>query len=209
MERRELTAETFTESVGEAARVLTGGGVILYPTDTLYGLGADAFSSAAVGKIRTIKGRSDAQPISCVVADIAMAEAYVEIPPKARRIMEKFLPGALTIILTKRAHVKGGIAEGMETIGIRIPDSDFCSELARTFGRPFTATSANRAGVVPASDVDAICAQLGEGAALIDCAIDAGTLLNSVSSTVVRCSEAGEIEILREGKIPGRDILAL
>ncbi len=177
------------------------GGAVLYPTDTLYGLGADAFSDEAVARIYAIKGRDERKPIHAIVADLAMAETYAEVNDRARKLAEKFLPGPLTLILKKKPEFTSGIGTGMTTIGIRIPDNAFCLTLARTFGKPFTTTSANLAGAEPLRSVPDILDQLGEKAAAIDLAIDAGVLLESKPSTVVDVS-TGDMKILREGAIP-------
>jgi len=185
--------------------MLRQGGVILYPTDTLYGLGADAFSDEAVDTIYAIKGRDEKKPIHCIVSDIAMAEEYAEVTNDARLLFERLLPGGLTVILRKRKNVRGGIARSIETIGIRIPHNDFCIQLAGAFGEPFTATSANLAGHEHQRSVEAILKQLGPNAEIIDLIIDAGELPPSAPSTVVDLS-GEEPVILREGAIPSADI---
>ena len=127
-----------------AAQIMAAGGVILYPTDTLYGLGADALSDAAVAKIYSIKERDEKKPMHAVVADMAMVEQYGVMNGTAIHLAEKFLPGPLTLILKKKEGIDTGIASGIDTFGIRIPDNLFCLQLARAFGRPFTTTRANR-----------------------------------------------------------------
>src|SRR3989338_6111730 len=156
MERIELDDESINVATTRASKVLRNGGVILFPTDTLYGLGADAFSDKAVDQIYAIKGRDEKKPIHCIVSDIAMAEEYAEVTDDARLLFERLLPGGLTVILRKRKNVRGGIARGIETIGIRIPHNDFCIQLAGAFGEPFTATSANLAGHEHQRSVEAI-----------------------------------------------------
>jgi L-threonylcarbamoyladenylate synthase len=189
-----------------AAGVLRRGGVIIYPTDTLYGLGADAFSDEAVARVCEIKGRESGKPIHCIVADIAMAEEYAEFNDAARKLAEKFLPGALTLVLKKKKGIEGGIARGMDTIGIRIPDDEFCIELARTFGKPITTTSANVAGAAPERTIEKILAQLGEAARDIDLVVDAGMSPEQPPSTVVTVV-SGMPSVLREGAIPTSKIL--
>lgn len=196
----------FGKAVMRAAGILRQGGVIIYPTDTLYGLGADAFSDETVEKVYAIKGREAGKPIHCIVADLAMAEEYAEVNDAARKIAEKFLPGALTLVLKKKAGIEGGIARGMDTIGIRIPNNEFCIELARAFGTPYTATSANRAGVEPELAFEKVLAAMGEDD--IDLAINAGPAPLARPSTVVNLV-SGHPSILREGAIPAADILAL
>ena len=187
-------------SVIQASGALRAGGVIIYPTDTLYGLGADAFSEEAVAKIYSIKGRDTEKPLHCVVSDLEMAAEYVELNDVARKLADEFLPGPLTIILKKRAGLNTGIARGIDSIGIRIPNNDFCTELAKAFGRPYTATSANKAGAENVLSIAEINAQLGEAMNAIDLVIDAGTLPMSLPSTVVNLYSGSPV-ILRAGAI--------
>lgn len=205
MERLELTTRNTAECVQRSADILSRGGAILYPTDTIYGLGADAFSDAAVDTVIAIKGRDQRKPIHCIVADIAMAENYAEFSDDARLLAKAFLPGALTLVLKKKPDVAHGIGRYRNTIGIRIPDNAFCLALARAFGRPFTTTSANKAGMPHAPSVDGILEQLGAVASRIDLVIDAGDMMPRLASTVVDLS-GEEPVILREGAIPAADV---
>ncbi len=190
----------------KASGVLRSGGVIIYPTDTLYGLGADALSDEAVAKVYAIKGRDEGKPIHAVFADLAMAEEYAEMNDAARRLAEKFLPGALTLVLRKKSGIDTGIARGIETIGIRIPDNEFCLDLARTFGKPYTATSANIAGMLPQLSIEKVLEQLGGNAKGVDLAIDDGMLPMRLPTTVVNVV-SGVPVILREGAISSEQIL--
>lgn len=206
METIRLTEANIQETASRAAAVLRAGGVILYPTDTLYGLGADAFSDEAVAKVYAIKGRDEKKPIHCVVADLGMAERFAEVDDAARKLAEKFLPGPLTLVVKKRASVHSGIARGMETIGIRIPKNDLCLALANEFG-PYTTTSANVAGATNERSVAGILRQLGTNAAMIDLVIDAGELPERKPSTVVDVSGNAPI-LLREGAISTAEVTA-
>lgn len=188
-----------------AALTLQHGDVILYPTDTLYGLGADALSDEAVAKIYAIKGRDEGKPIHAIVADMDMAERFAYVDGTAHMLADRFLPGALTLILRKKPGIETGIAKGLDTFGIRIPDNSFCKQLVDAFGGPITTTSANRAGEVSYRTVPAILEQLGEHADAIACAIDAGELPQRAPSTVVDCSGERPI-ILRVGAISESDI---
>jgi len=209
MERIKLTPSAITKAVEASAVIIEGGGVILFPTDTLYGLVADAFSDEAVDKVYEIKGRDEKKPMHCIVADIAMAEKYADISADALLLFERLLPGGLTLILPKRSGVDGGIARGIETIGIRIPNNEFCSQLARAFCKPFTATSANVAGKLPERSIKKILEQFSYASVLqktsIELIIDAGELPTSQPSTVVDLS-GEEPVILREGAIPVGDV---
>ena len=194
------------DAVVKAAVVLRAGGVILYPTDTLYGLGVDALSDDAVAKVRELKGRDARKPIHAIVADMEMASKYGEVHEVALALARAYLPGPLSLILKKKPEIETGIAQGIDTFCIRIPVNRFCMNLARAFGKPYTTTSANQSGEVPARTVEGILAQLGDSASLIDLVIDAGELPERSPSTIVDVS-SGKIEVVREGAIPSAEIL--
>ena len=210
--------DSHVEEVAErAAEVLRAGGVVLYPTDTLYGLGADALSDEAVAKVYAIKGRDEKKPIHAIVADVSMMERYAKVNDLARELAKEFLPGPLTLILKKSAEggsafggkwngFNTGIGRNMDTIGFRIPDNEFCQTFARAFGSPITTTSANMAGKRPEQTVDAVLAQLQhsnipKNVGMIDLIVDAGELPACEPSTVVDLSGERPL-ILREGAIP-------
>lgn len=202
-----MDVTSLTEGAGKcairASSVLRRGGILVYPTDTLYGIGVDAFSDAAVDRLYAIKGREPGKPTHCIVADLAMAEDYGEVNDAARKLAAKFLPGALTLILKKKSHITTGIGRSIDTIGIRIPDNEFCLELARTFGKPVTTPSANRTGSGPYLSPEDIIADLGENS--IDLFVNSGVLTQSQPSTVVNLV-SGFPSVLREGAIPAADI---
>ncbi len=191
-----------------AAQILASGGVILYPTDTLYGLGADALSDDAVAKIHAIKGSDPHKPMHCVVSDMATASRYGQVSELAETFAAQFLPGSLTLILKKKAGIDTGIARGLDTIGIRIPANAFCLDLARELRMPFTTTSANRHGERSERSIELILAQLGTQASLVDFAVDAGELPSALPSTIVDVS-SGEAVVLREGAIRAEDMLRI
>ena len=191
-------------AAARAAQIMASGGVVLYPTDTVYGLGADALSDEAVAKIYAIKGRDEKKPIHAIVADMTMAERYGEVNDLALKLAKTFLPGPLTLILKKKEGIETGIARGIGTFGIRIPGNTFCVELAHAFGHPYTTTSANVSGVAPGRSVDDIIDQFEERAKLIDLAIDAGKLPQLKPSTIVDVS-GDRMVILREGAIAAQD----
>ncbi len=189
----------------KSAEILRAGKVIIYPTDTLYGLGADALSDDAVATIYAIKGREEGKPVHCIVADMVMAAEYAEADDIARRLAARFFPGPLTLVLKKRKGIETGIARGIGTIGIRVPDHPFCLALARAFGGPVTTTSANKSGEAPERSVEKVLAQLGDPAGLIALTIDEGELPERLPSTVVDVSGDRPL-ILREGAIPVSEI---
>ncbi len=193
------------ECVLKASGVLRRGGVLIYPTDTLYGLGADALSDEAVARVYEIKGRDEGKPMHAVFSDMRAVEEYAVVNEAARRLADEFLPGPLTLVLKKRPGLNSGIVKGIETIGIRIPDNDFCLELARTYGRPYTATSANRSGQVPEISMEKIQKQLGESGELVDLAIEAPVFPMRPPTTVVNLITGAPV-ILREGAISSAEI---
>jgi L-threonylcarbamoyladenylate synthase len=205
MEVLKLSASTLDKCVARAAEVLRAGGVVLYPTDTLYGLGADAFSDEVVAKIYKIKGRDEGKPIHALVDTIEMAERYAELTDDARLLAERLLQGQVTFILRKKVGVDAGIARGITTFGFRIPDNDFCLDLVRALGTPVTATSANKSGEKPECSVEKILAQLGEQANYIALVIDADELPPSEPSSVMDLS-GEEPVLLREGAIAAAEI---
>ena len=200
-----LTPENGHTFVVEAANVLRAGGVVLYPTDTLYGLGSDALSDEAVAKIYAIKRREKWKPIHAIVSDLEMAGRYAELTDDVRSFAKQLPKGQVTFILKKRAGSNSGILNGLDTFGFRIPDNELCIALTRAFDGPVTATSANVSGMESGSTVEGILAQLGENARHIDLILDTGELPTRAPSTVVDLSGETPV-ILREGAIPNSEI---
>ena len=181
-----------------AAEVLQAGGVIVYPTDTLYGIGADALNPSAVNRVHVAKQRRDRKPLLVLVPDIdSVASLCGEIPPAARAMMEAFWPGPLTLVLPASQRVPEEVTQKTGTVGIRVPSSSLCIRLLHLTGRPIVSTSANISGGVPLRSMDEI-----EGALrpYVDLLIDAGTLRESAPSTVVNAT--GKVpRLIREGAI--------
>ncbi|MBV9159470.1 MAG: threonylcarbamoyl-AMP synthase [Candidatus Kaiserbacteria bacterium] len=184
-----------------AAITFRAGGVVLFPTDTLYGLGADAFSNGAVDKIYAIKGRREDKPIHALVTDLDMASRFGEMTERIRTLAEALPKGKVTFIVRKKEGLEMGIARGIDTFGFRIPDSELCLAIVREFGAPITATSANKAGEQPLRNIADILAQIGAPASAIDLAIDGGELAPSQPSSVIDLS-GDHPRILREGAVP-------
>ncbi|XKT74153.1 MAG: L-threonylcarbamoyladenylate synthase [Patescibacteria group bacterium UBA2163] len=182
--------------------------IVLYPTDTLYGLGVDATSPEAITRLQHLKGRDDKKPISIVVSDIAMMNQYVEVTPLARKLAEKFLPGKITLVLKAKTRpenrddtpLASGVVSQEGTVGIRIPDRPEALELVRDLGRPLTATSANVSGKATARTPEKILLQFNEKASMITDVVSIGKLPISEPSTVIDARGEKPI-ILREGAI--------
>jgi len=188
----------------EAAEVLRGGGIVLYPTDTLYGLGVDAANREAVARLTALKGRNAGKAVSVVVPSPESIREYAEVPPEAERLIAAHLPGALTLVLpltdTRFAHLA---QDGC--IGIRVPESEFTLALGRHFSAPYTATSANVSGLPSLESVEEIGRQFGDKAQGIDLVIDSGKLSDKAPSTVVKVVE-DVIEVVREGALSREDV---
>jgi L-threonylcarbamoyladenylate synthase len=166
----------------EAARALTLGGVIVFPTETFYGLGVAALDSAAVDRLLALKGRPAGKPVLVLVDSVAMAESVAEVSPAARALMARHWPGALTLVMPARAHVPHGITAGTGTVGVRMSPHAVACGIVTALGAPVTAPSANPAGAHPptiAADV------LGHFESGIDLVIDGGPTPGGPPSTVL------------------------
>jgi len=186
--------------VSRCAAALAEGGVIVYPTDTVYGLGADASSAEAVAKVRALKGREEAKPLLATVADLAMLESYAEVTPLARKLAAAFWPGPLSLILAARDDTLAPITGTDGTIGFRMPDQPFCLALARAFGKPITSTSVNRSGAVQPRSLAGMLSQLDHAAQDIALTVDVGELPGRTPSTIVDVRGA-QVRVVREGAI--------
>jgi len=187
-----------------AARdVLLEGGLVIYPTDTVYGVGVDAENKSAVEKLFTLKRREEGKAVLVMVFDLHMASRYVEVTKEAQILAEHFLPGPLSIVLPQVANspLRETLTEG--TLGIRIPKHSFCSELSQLLGRGITSTSVNYAGQLPLYSIEEMQKTFGDNVELI---VDGG-VLRGLSSTVVDLSSEGKPQLLREGAVSQKDIL--
>jgi len=181
---------------------LRAGGVIAFPTDTAYGLGADPFNDGAVRRIFEIKGRPETKPILLLVSSMEMANRVVTFSEKAAALAERFWPGPLTMVLPARETVSSGITAGTGTVGIRWADAPFAQRLLTAFDRPITATSANLAGRPSTVTIAEVREQLGES---LDLVVDGGTLPARGGSTLIDLT-AIPARLLREGPIPEAEL---
>jgi L-threonylcarbamoyladenylate synthase len=192
------------QAARRAAEVLKAGGIVIYPTDTLYGMAVDAFNPKALARLREVKGREERKPISVVVPHLKAMDDHAEIPESARAIAEQHLPGPLTLVLPARSHVPQAIALDGH-IRVRIPNHSFVDALAHRYPRPFTATSANRSGFPNVQSLSDIFAQFGMDLVEIDLVIDAGDIAEVMPSTVLRFDN-GVPSIVREGKLSAEEL---
>ncbi len=195
------------ESVlAEMVSTLKRGGVIIYPTETSYGLGVGALDPEAVEKVYRSKGRDYRKPLSVMVSGAAMAEKYVEVTLAAKKIFSRLLPGPLTLVLRKKGNVPDVLTGGAPTLGLRYPDYPLVQQILNKFGFPFTATSANPSGDLSLYDVSDLSAKFGSvPLSLIDLVIDAGPLPPRPPSTVLDLT-ASPPKILRPGPITAAQI---
>lgn len=189
----------------EAARVLREGGIILYPTETVYGLGVDASNPEALTRLYRLKSRSKYKTALIAVGSVADMEQYGVMNALSRSLAERFLPGPLTLVLTATEHAGEGIIRDDGTVGIRVPDDAFCMALAMKFKGAYTSTSANIGGQQPANSIQEILAQFGEKASDISLVIDGGERSSGTPSTIVSCV-GEELAILREGVLSREEL---
>ena len=199
-----VTAENSEEDVLEsAAAVLASGGVIAYPTETFYGLGADAMNDRAVKKIYKIKGRDFTSPISVIIGRTEDLSSLVSgIPTAAEKLINAFWPGPLTIIFEASSKVLPRLTAGTEKIGVRLSGSHVARSLAQKLGHPVTATSANLSGRDECSTASAVVLQIGKK---IDAIVDSGPTAGHKGSTIVDVT-SDPPAIIREGAIPRQSI---
>ncbi len=177
-----------------AAETLKKGGVIVYPTDTVYGLGCDITNKRAVEKIIRIKGRDPKKPMSFVCSDLTHISQYARVSNFGYRILKRFLPGPYTFILEASREVPKMLLTKQKTVGIRIPDHLVSNTLVAELGNPIISTSANPSGMDPMGNPDDIEETLGSR---VDLILDVG-VLHMVPSTVV--SLVGDkVDVLRKG----------
>jgi L-threonylcarbamoyladenylate synthase len=149
-----------SKNIAQARRVLQKGGVIIYPTDTLYGLGADVFNQKAVERIFKIKGRDFKKPISVMVSEFSEIEKIAQVNLKQKKIIKAILPGPFTLLFKKRKNFPSFITIGSDKIGVRMPSSDICRKLSKNM--PLTTTSANISGFKPTLSLKKITKEFGE-----------------------------------------------
>jgi L-threonylcarbamoyladenylate synthase len=194
------------QELGRAVDVLRAGGLVAFPTETVYGLGADASSSDAVHRLYAVKGRPADHPVIVHLGDVAQLDEWaVDVDETARGLTQACWPGPLTVVVRRAAHVPDAVTGGLDTVGLRVPDQPVALALLRAFGGGVAAPSANRFGRVSPTTAADVFADLGDD---VDVILDGGPCRVGVESTIVDCSRL-EPAILRLGGTPREAIEAL
>jgi L-threonylcarbamoyladenylate synthase len=184
-------------SISEAAEILRSGGLVAFPTETVYGLGANALDPAAIQKVFEMKGRPETSPLIVHVASVEMArELVTEWPPLAAELAQHWWPGPLTMVLPKDNRVPASVTAGLPTVGVRMPNHPVALALIQAAGVPVAAPSANRFTGLSPTTADHVKAAFGDAVAVLD----GGPCAVGIESTVVAI-EGGKLKLLRPGMI--------
>ena len=203
---RAVPVRTSPAEITRAVATLRAGGLVAFPTETVYGLGADASSAAAVHHLFAVKGRPPDHPVIVHLgAPEQLAEWARHVPPAATVLADACWPGPLTLVLERAARVPDAVTGGLDTVGLRVPDQPVAQALLREFGGGVAAPSANRFGRVSPTTADDVRRDLGDD---VDVVLDGGPCRVGVESTIVDCSH-GEPAILRLGGVSHERIEAL
>ena len=190
----------------KATAIIKGGGIVAFPTETVYGLGADAFNPLAVARIFEAKNRPLFDPLIVHIADLSQMEALASrVDKRAGRLAGRFWPGPLTLIMPRSERVPDIVTAGLDTVAVRMPDHLIALELIRSSGTPIAAPSANRFGYISPTKAAHVLDQLGER---VDMIIDGGDCSVGVESTIIKLDEGRNV-ILRPGGLPVEEIEAV
>lgn len=194
-------------ALAEAAAILNAGGLVAFPTETVYGLGADARNDRAVARIFEAKGRPQFNPLIVHVADMAEAETLVEFTPLATKLAEAFWPGALTFVLPRRptSGLSLLVSAGLDTVAVRAPSNSLARELLAAAHCPVAAPSANRSGSVSPTMAAHVAESLGDK---VDLILDGGATPLGIESTVIGF-DGDQAVLLRPGALSREDIEAV
>ncbi len=193
-----------SRGLSEAVSILRAGGLVAFPTETVYGLGADAANELAIQKLVQVKKRPLSKPFSVLVPDLAIARSMAIFGSPAKKLAHAFWPGALTLVLPihKNRKLPEQVSSNGGSIGLRIPAHPVANQLLRAFGGPVATPSANFSGKDSPTRAEHVVAEMS---GLIDAVIDAGPCPLAKESTIVRLA-GSEAQILRRGAIPQADI---
>ncbi|MBI4192800.1 MAG: threonylcarbamoyl-AMP synthase [Betaproteobacteria bacterium] len=189
--------------IDKAVAILKRGGLVAFPTETVYGLGADAANPDAIGKLYAAKGRPADHPVIVHLAEVAQLPQWVrEVTPAAQKLAQKFWPGPLTLILKRAPGVSDAVTGGQDTVGLRIPSHPVAHALLEKFGGGIAAPSANRFGRVSATTAQHVMQEFGDS---VDLVLDGGQSEVGIESTIVDATGARPV-LLRPGHVSAREI---
>ena len=180
--------------IKQVVECLKKGGVIIYPTDTTYGIGCDIYNRKAIKKIFQIKQRDQRKPFSFICNDLAEISTYAQVSNFAFKILKRHLPGAYTFVLDATKIVPESLSTKQKTVGIRMPDSAICQAIVAELGNPLVTTSANTSGEDTPQDPRDIQANMGQ---LVDFVIDGGISMDEASTVISLIDD--KTDILRQG----------
>ncbi|RDD60694.1 L-threonylcarbamoyladenylate synthase [Ferruginivarius sediminum] len=194
-------------TIDAAARILRDGGLVAFPTETVYGLGADATNAQAVARIFEAKGRPSFNPLIVHLADVAEAESLVHLDARAREVAARFWPGPLTLVLPRRADCPVSLlaSAGLDTLALRVPGHPVAHALLQAAGRPIAAPSANASGRISPTTARHVATSLGSR---VDMIVDGGACPVGIESTVIDLSAEPPI-LLRPGGLPREELEAI
>ncbi|WP_402467406.1 L-threonylcarbamoyladenylate synthase [Isoptericola aurantiacus] len=191
-------SNTWGPAIDEAVNTISRGALVVLPTDTVYGIGADAFDAEAVAALLAAKGRGRQMPPPVLVPDVRTLDGLaVDVPDDARALVEAFWPGGFTIILRSQPSLHWDLGETHGTVALRMPDHEAALALLRRTG-PLAVSSANRTGQPAANEASDAVDQLGDAVA---CYLDGGTAPGGVASTIVDAT-SGHLRVVRDGAVP-------
>lgn len=180
--------------VSQVVKCLEQGGVIIYPTDTTYGIGCDIFNLKGIKRIFQIKQRDQRKPFSFICNDLAEIARYAQVSNFAFKVMKRHLPGPYTFVLEATKIVPGSLSTKQKTVGVRIPENEICRAIVKELGHPLVTTSANTSGEDTPQDPCYIEEKMGH---LVDFVIDGGISMGEASSVISLLND--QIEIIRQG----------
>jgi L-threonylcarbamoyladenylate synthase len=187
-----------------AARIIRSGGIVGFPTDTLYGLAVDPFSAGAVQRVIDVKGRRDGQPLPLVARDLAqVVEGVGVMSALACALAARFWPGPLTLVVPALPRIAAAVTGGTGRVGVRVPAHAVARDLCDACGHPVTATSANLSGAPAAVTADEMAASVGG----VDLLLDGGPAPGGLPSTVVAVSDDG-VRLVRSGAVSWEEVKA-
>ena len=199
-----LSRRERAEALTRAAECIRKGGLVVFPTETVYGLGANALDPSAASAIYSAKGRPSDNPLIIHVASPEDAKLYTNAPPLFFKLAKRFMPGPLTVVLPAKSNIPKTVTAGLSTVAVRCPEHPIARELISLAGVPIAAPSANLSGSPSPTCFQHVCDDMN---GRVDIIIDGGSSEIGLESTIVKLEENGEAILLRPGKITPSELL--